>query len=314
MSVLIIAPEADLHARVVAERLEAMQVPWRIWNTAWFPSRQRVSWRPAAGTLVEESEATFFPDTFSSIWWRRFHPPVLDPGIGDESVRRFCYGEAITLLRAVFETTGARVINEPHAERRAESKPLQLKIASELGLQIPDTIISNRRDDIVDFLSRHARCVCKPLVCDYVTTVPTRECAASDFAMASEVALAPTIVQELVEADVDVRVTVVGTAVFPAELRRDDTNLVVDWRVKLGSTWTVHALPERVGNQLVAVTRALGLDVASFDLRRRNGEYVFLEVNPSGQFLFLEADAGLAVSSEVATLLARSADRPKGNS
>jgi hypothetical protein len=51
--------------------------------------------------------------------------------------------------------------------------------------------------------------------------------------------------------------------------------------------------------------RVLGLSYAAFDLRRTpQGEHRFLEVNPGGQWLFVERRSGLPIAEALAGLLA----------
>jgi glutathione synthase/RimK-type ligase-like ATP-grasp enzyme len=304
--VLIIAPEGDLHAEVVAERLRQSGDDALVWNTTWFPWRQSLSWSPGAGASLrgDRAEAVNLGG-FSVIWWRRFCRPTLDPRITDPGVKRFCSTEALELLRGVFTTFPGRIVNDPDEERRAEVKPLQLKVAGSCGLMIPETLISNRRDDVLVFLERHPSAICKPFVCDYAHNVPVRSCTANDFVDESEVALAPVIVQELIEAKLDIRAMLIGDEVFAGELSRPDINERVDWR-RIPTGWKAHTLPQGIAASLVCVARKLGLDLGSFDLRLSlSGEYVFLEVNPSGQFLFLEVEAGLPITSALAAFLAR---------
>lgn len=301
MRVLIVAPDQDLHATVVAQRLAERGVDSATWETAYFPWRQRISWRPPGiATLFRLTSAADTLDDYSVIWWRRFRAPTTSPTIIDPDVRRFCLSEAKALLSGVFQTTSCMTVNDPDAERRANNKLLQLHIALQCGLTIPHSIISNQRSDILEFLGEHERSVCKTLVCDYVHGIPTRICTTADFAVEDEVSLAPAIVQELIEAKLDIRAFVVGETVFAVELARDDINTRVDWR-SYTRRWQAHTLPPAICERIRLVAARLGLSMASLDFRLSvRDEYVFLEVNPNGQFLFLEIDAGLPVTAAVA--------------
>ena len=64
-----------------------------------------------------------------------------------------------------------------------------------------------------------------------------------------------------------------------------------------------------VEERLRALQRRLGLVYGAIDMRRTaEGEHVFLEVNPAGQWLFVEERCGLPISQSVAGFLARAAD------
>jgi glutathione synthase/RimK-type ligase-like ATP-grasp enzyme len=65
-------------------------------------------------------------------------------------------------------------------------------------------------------------------------------------------------------------------------------------------------LPEAVRGQLFALMDSLGLVYGAIDLRLKpDGTYVFLEVNPAGQFLFIEAVTGQPIARTLAETLVR---------
>jgi glutathione synthase/RimK-type ligase-like ATP-grasp enzyme len=226
--------------------------------------------------------------------------------IEDTYVKDFCASEAYGVLRAVMDSTSS-VVNEPRAEMRANSKLLQLKSAHIAGIRIPDTLVSNDPQTLRTFLSQQRKAIIKPIVCDYPHSIETRPCSNDEFADDAIASLCPTLVQELVHAAADIRVCMVGDQIFSAELRRADINERVDWRMTVNG-WKEHRLPVEVGDRLLALKRTLELDTGSVDMRLTDeGDYVFLEINPSGQFLFLEVDAGLPVSAAYAEYLVNGA-------
>jgi glutathione synthase/RimK-type ligase-like ATP-grasp enzyme len=298
--ILIIAPEDDLHAVVVGQRLRDRGVPFTIWNTTWFPWRHRVTWSPLETHISCTNDLPL--EQIAHVWWRRYRGPTLSPTLADEAVKRFCAGEASELLRGMF-SSGIAITNDPHAEWRADSKILQLTIARSLGLTIPRTIVSNNREAIHHFLKAVGTAVLKPLLCDYPHSIETRACALEDFVDETTTRLAPTMVQERVPCAADIRVCVIGNRVFAAELISADENRI-DWRLT-ASGWRPHTLPGNLEDKLRRMVDVLDLEMGSYDLRLTpEGEYVFFELNPNGQFLFLEVDADLPISQTVADYLA----------
>ena len=78
----------------------------------------------------------------------------------------------------------------------------------------------------------------------------------------------------------------------------------IDWRVDLTASWKEHVLPNKMERRLILLLRNLGLHYGCIDLRQRpDGTYVFLEVNPAGQFLFIEIDTGQPLTQSFAELL-----------
>jgi glutathione synthase/RimK-type ligase-like ATP-grasp enzyme len=307
LRILIVSPEGDFHASVVSARLQDCGHNVTIFNATWFPGSARMSWRPNASLYGQLFNSENFDlSSFDRVWWRRFRKPTLDPRITDENVKQFCQYESLYLMRSAFLLRGDFVINDPCAEFSASHKPTQLEAATQISLKTPDTLISNDYDEIESFTRTHERVVYKTLVCRFPHNVSTRELTLRDLNGKFDrdmVSYAPTIYQELVEAKLDIRVTVVGDRVFAGELFRDSINEIVDWRMT-ATGWKAHELPAAVENKLVQITRRLGLVMASHDLRLGlDGAYYFIETNPSGQFLFLEIDAGLPISEAVGTTL-----------
>jgi glutathione synthase/RimK-type ligase-like ATP-grasp enzyme len=176
-------------------------------------------------------------------------------------------------------------------------------MAKSLNISIPDTLISNELAEITKFVRSKSRTIVKPLSNGYPHSIETRECTADDFSDDAVVGLAPHIYQELVEAVSDIRVFIVGNSVFAGELKRDEINTKIDWRM-LASGWQAHQLSADCANSLLQLTHQMGLRTASHDLRlTAEGEYIYLETNPSGQFLFLEIDCDLPLSEAMAQYL-----------
>ena len=114
---------------------------------------------------------------------------------------------------------------------------------------------------------------------------------------------APIIFQRQIYKSVDVRVTVVGKNVFAAAIHsqaREETR--VDWRngSDILLRHTVITLPEAISQQCVALTEKFGLRFAAIDLiKDRDGEYWFLEINPNGQWAWIENLTGLPIAAAI---------------
>jgi glutathione synthase/RimK-type ligase-like ATP-grasp enzyme len=79
----------------------------------------------------------------------------------------------------------------------------------------------------------------------------------------------------------------------------------VDVRMNLNANHIAHDLPDDVADKLRAMMRRLGLVYGAIDLRLTpDGRYVFLEVNPAGQFLYVEQATGQQITTALAARLA----------
>jgi glutathione synthase/RimK-type ligase-like ATP-grasp enzyme len=193
-------------------------------------------------------------------------------------------------------------VNDPDRQNTAV-KPLQLRLAEQLGLRIPDTLITNDPIAAAAFIDRHERRVVhKTLTAPRHRFLPTKAWSESDRDVLDQLVLAPTIFQEMVTDCRELRITVVGAQVFAAEFR--PAVGLIDGRLDVGTPYCPHTLPHELSRRLLALVRQLGLVFSTIDMKLTDeGEYVFLELNPMGQYLYIEILAGLPLTAAMAELL-----------
>src|SRR5262249_28406868 len=121
----------------------------------------------------------------------------------------------------------------------------------------------------------------------------------------ANVKYAPVIFQQYIPAKVDLRITVVGERIFPACIYSQDTEYKVDFRMTMDAARVEPAeLPSDVSAMLRALMGRVGLVYGAIDMRLTpDDEYVFLEVNPAGQWLFIEHRTGQPISEAMAELM-----------
>ena len=125
-------------------------------------------------------------------------------------------------------------------------------------------------------------------------------------ALLDTVRLAPVIFQEYVADAVNIRATVVGEQIFATAITVGPNGYAADYRMDMdGASWEPTTLPDSIQATLAALMRRLGLVYGAVDLlRTRGGEHVFLEVNPAGEWLFVEERTGQPITVAMARLLA----------
>jgi hypothetical protein len=201
---------------------------------------------------------------------------------------------------------------------RADNKPHQLRVAQRVGLDIPETLISNDPDAVRAFAHRCGPVIMKMLVqpastgpaTDEAEVVFTTAMTAADLDQLDGLDLCPMIFQEQIENQLDVRVTIVGKHVFSAALDRTARGGGdPDWRrqsyaLDRAPSWAAHALPSDVADRLVRLLDALGLNYGAADLIvRPDGRHVFLELNASGAFAFLGDGHAGPIAQAIAEVL-----------
>jgi glutathione synthase/RimK-type ligase-like ATP-grasp enzyme len=113
------------------------------------------------------------------------------------------------------------------------------------------------------------------------------------------------IFQRRIEAVADLRITVIGDDIFAASAAVDSLEYDVDVRMNLNVKYSPHTLPESVASLLKSLMRTLRLDYGAIDMRLTNdGRYVFLEINPAGEFLYIEEATGQPIAAALAARLA----------
>ncbi|MBW3654270.1 MAG: hypothetical protein KY433_11980 [Actinobacteria bacterium] len=133
----------------------------------------------------------------------------------------------------------------------------------------------------------------------------TRVLRDHELELLDSVRLAPVIFQELVPAVADVRVTVVGDRMFATAITPARGGYEVDYRMDLaGADFRPTELPVETEKGIHALMQRLGLVYGAVDLRRTpEGDHVFLEVNPAGEWRFVEERTGQPVTEAMAGLL-----------
>lgn len=305
--ILLVAEPKDVHARVVARRLEMRGAPHAIVNAADFPQRLRISAKYGDGRFavrVANGAPIVDGEEIHGLWLRRFHAHEISPAIADEAVAAFAYREARELFLG-WTSSVRNVINPRSEEWRAEMKPFQLFAAQEVGLTIPRTIVSNDPEEIRAFAaSLDGEVVFKVLSATAFQFTATTALELDHLDLLDGVRLAPTIFQERIHADRHLRVTVVDDSIFTAAIEPVRAEGMLDWRLDRDPRMEPFDLPAPVAEKVLALRRRLGLRFGAIDMiLDRDGRYVFLEINPGGQWLFVEIHAGLPISEAIADAL-----------
>jgi glutathione synthase/RimK-type ligase-like ATP-grasp enzyme len=243
-------------------------------------------------------------------------PYTVDDAVVDPALRAFVLSEMAQALGGVLDALPCSWVNPRSADEAAHHKPLQWAVAEQVGLKVPRTLVTTRPEAARAFVEGIGvgRVVFKAFLAMADAWRETRVVTQEDLGRLDLVRYAPVIFQEYVEG-VDLRITVVGDRVFAAEIDARGTAYPFDMRVVVGESKVRPVeLPPDVHAGLLRLQRRLGLVYGAIDMRRTTGgEYLFFEVNPAGQWLFVEQRTGLPISRAVAEHLARlDAEPPKG--
>lgn len=231
--------------------------------------------------------------------------PVLDDA-ADEATRNLIPTECRAALAGLmFVRFKGRWVNDPAAEVRADNKLVQLHAASAAGFSIPETLVSAIPEHIRSFVGNAQQQVVVKVVRGLAEfSVPTREITADDIATDASLQACPAIYQELIPGTAHLRVHVFGDDVIAVQIESPH----LDWRPDLEVPMQHIELDSKLATQFSGLVRSLGLEMGIIDAKLdTHGQLVFLEINPQGQFLFIEGLTSTPLSERLAAFLTATA-------
>ena len=311
-SVLIVTASYDEAPVYVERALEFRGTPFFRLDTDRFPSEINASFDPYGGIVFSDGVRSISAKDIKSVWYRRNVPPVLPEAL-ERGTRDFCERETRAFLEGTLLALPTRQwLSFPQSIWCAEHKPYQLAVAAQLGFTIPPTLITNDQKGIPEFVQGRSL-VGKAVHSGFLAgsngnkAIFTSALSTDDFADLSGLTLAPVTFQEKVEKLSDIRVTVIGTEVFAAEiLSQAEESSKVDWRATEDPNLEHrrHELPLDVAHACRSLISRLGLNFGAIDLALTgDGDYVFFEINPNGEWLWLEDLLSFPISDRIAEWL-----------
>ncbi|UPK68304.1 hypothetical protein [Chitinophaga filiformis] len=242
---------------------------------------------------------------FSSVWFRRTKLP--DFNQQPDGIKRYLQDEVDSLFSNLFNTIPAKWLSNPTNIYRAENKLVQLKEASKLGMNIPETIVTNQKDEIKKFYYENEKnIIIKPIYSNRIFLdnkfglIYTNKLGEKHINDLDDFLLSPNIIQRLIDKQYELRVTIVDKSVFAAAVdSQSQKETEIDWR-KSRLKFTAYKLPEYIEKQCIELVNSLGISFGAIDMiRSKDGSYYFLEVNPNGQWAWIENDTGLNISDAI---------------
>ncbi|EHN79130.1 ATP-grasp ribosomal peptide maturase [Streptomyces coelicoflavus] len=309
--VVVVTEADDVTADMVITELNRRDVPVVRFNPADIGERLTVSARfgacpmPVAGELCTPSRTAGL-STVRAVYWRRPEWPSF-PRLSSHDA---CFAAAQVrygLGGVLYALDGPLWVNHPLCVAAADYKPAQLVHAQQLGFRVPPTLVTNDPAEAREFVRSQGHAISKTLRWTAYARDGVPMTGWTDQVTAEEiddsVRVVPHLFQARVDKVADLRVLIVGRRTFAVRI---DSGLL-DWRKDYSAlAYSVVRLPGRVGEALHAYLDRLKLVSGSFDLAvDRAGDYWWLELNPNGQWGWLEKETGLPMSTAFADLLIR---------
>ncbi|QQS37589.1 MAG: hypothetical protein IPM56_06445 [Ignavibacteriales bacterium] len=304
--ILIVSNKRDVTTDLVVKRLSQLNIPFRRFNTEEFPQKVNCTLNltnSETDILISNNDWEMTYNDIASIWYRR-------PKISDftntnltQDEFNFALRESNSFLLNLWAILRDKTwINNPFDLYIVERKAYQLKVAVAAGFTIPNTIVTNDYTVLLKFIENHAgSIVAKPISHggfgdNNEFAIYTNDLGSTEYSLNEEsVNCSPFIVQEKITDKIDVRVTIFGSKVFAHKILVKNQSLVIDWRV---------LQPDQLSYELIEVPCALQKSITQFmqltNLKYgamdfvidKNNNWFFIEINPNGQFAWLEIANG----------------------
>lgn len=324
--ILIFTNKADAHPTNVIKHLVSWGVPVFRLNTECLLSDYDFSWwcdERGCDFYIKSNKngLELYGHQITAIWDRRpEEPKALPLKYTDRKINKFLREEASGFLRFLrFYIRDIYSIGSIVEDRPASSKMLQLSIAKKLGMKVPDTIFANTKNAFLPLLQKHENISLKPIDgngfftndgMEYVFY--SRRAKSSEIIAQPEKAFEQTanFLQNYVDKKYELRITVCNKDIVACKIDSqflDDDKGKIDWRqgYDYGLKQDIVEAPEKIKQFCIAFLKEIHLNFGCFDfIVTPNNDYIFLECNPNGQWLWIELATGYDISKIIAKNLA----------
>lgn len=304
MKFLIPTEPDDTQAIMVKLALQSMDHDVHCLMTADFPTRQThsvtIEHRHLEWTRSDAYES-LTENHYDVVWWRRPRQPYLPAHLVHTHDYAFSQRENRLFFESLSDVVAPQAwwVNPKIAAKRVNSKVLQLRAATQCGMQIPNTLCSNDPIDIRYFILKHERqgVIYKALSpqCWYeeqvVKVAYTSKVTFNQLPSNQTLQFTPGIYQQEIPKKYELRITAFGDHLVAVKINSQvHQGGKTDWRaVSRELTIEPYVLPHKLTQQIQLFMRKMHIVFGAFDfIVTPDDSYIFLEVNEQGQFLWAE--------------------------
>ncbi|GAA6617373.1 MvdD family ATP-grasp ribosomal peptide maturase [Scytonema sp. NUACC26] len=252
--------------------------------------------------IITDGEQKLDLNDVCSVWYRRMRYGEKIPETMDKQFREASIKESRATVRGLIASIKGFHFDKISSVDLTNNKQLQLQVAREVGLLTPRTLTSNNPEAVKQFASE---CKEQGIVTKMLSSfaifgergeefvVFTNPVTDDDLENLEGLRFCPMTFQENLSKALELRTTIVGHRVFTAAV--DSQRLeraTYDWRKEgraLSESWQPYDLPEDIEKKLLKLMGYFGLNYGAIDIIvTPDGRHIFLEINPVGEFFWLE--------------------------
>lgn len=313
--VLIITNKSDLTSDFIVKRLKERNIFFYRFNTEEISKScfltldfQRNLFMLSDIILCQQ----FNLKEFTSVYFRRPELPSIKTDDVSSGEILFLKNEFYYTLEGLYKILKDLYWISPiYAIREAENKIYQLELARAIGFSIPDSIVTNIYSDSLEFYNRNdTNCIVKPIKSGLIEDKDAPKVVFTnqlkERPQKEQIEFSPNLFQTHIKKLYDVRVTMVGEKAFAVLIdSQKNADTLVDWRKgECPLKHTKIELPDRILKQCISLLKTLNLRFGAIDfILDTNGNFIFLEINPNGQWAWIEKQTGYEISKEIVNLL-----------
>ncbi len=321
--ILILTNKEDIHPNSVIKYLGEKNAQVFRLNTESILTDYKIHWiinENNVDVIIENiiTKTAVKGSEIKSIWERRPEKPS-ECNLQNIEMKELCIKEATGFLQNLqFYFYDKFWLGHPLFDRLSFSKMLQMKVASDVGFNIPDTIISNDFVKSKSFFEKHTEIAQKAIEVDSFdydsdeySVFWTKKLNTNDLLNfpKENFELTYNHIQKYIVKKFELRVTVVVNQIFACKF---ETNHLLDDKGKVdfrqgydyGLKLEVFDLPVEFSNKCIEYLKKMNLNFGCFDfLVDEFNNYFFLECNSNGQWLWIEEETGLNITKSIGDFL-----------
>jgi glutathione synthase/RimK-type ligase-like ATP-grasp enzyme len=308
----ILTNSQDATVSHLTPALEKAKIPFLRLDTDNLTSRISISY-DLTKAAIEIFGQWYQAQDVGAVWYRR--PEKLkDDRFDDSPESQYALEEWTEFIECFFaHVPKARWMNHPSYNTIASRKLEQLTTAVTIGFSVPDTLATQDSDKLREFFEHHqGQVIVKPLSSGYVdragkekdSLIYTNRVTASHLDDLSDLSLCPALFQQFIQKAYDVRITVVDADIHSVKLVATDESGGQRCDIRRNNmsdvAYEAVSLPMDIESKIRKLTSHYSLRFAAIDMAvSKSGEWYFFEVNPNGQWAWLDMTAGTNISASL---------------
>ena len=252
--------------------------------------------------VISNDEWRLSKKEVDSIYYRKPRLPNLDEYRYE--YQNMISKDIISLVNGIVDDFHGRVLSKPHILRKTENKVFQLLYAKSNGLLIPNSFIGNSGKNTNNYIREKS--IIKPITTGKIFKKDGVELYQTNYfeGLNENISLTPIYLQKYIDKNYEVRLTYIDGYFFSVRIDSEDK---LDWRRNYkGLKYRVIDCPTKILNQCKKMLSEFKLNFGAFDfIVDKDNNWFFLEVNPNGQWLWLENELKLSISEKILNFLIR---------